>query len=157
MSTPTTLHRRLELPRYDDTSRGHNHRPVWNALHGNARAHWRAKARATRQVVDDVVTLAHAAGLHRITNTTHLEVTLTWAPGRNLRADADNLWPLLKVCCDALARGPGQHGTGLHLVPDDTPTWMTKNAPVIATPTTHPRHPIGLWLDITLTTGVTRP
>lgn len=139
---------RLELPRYDQawqTRRkrkgGITHvRPVWDPLQGNTRAHWRRKNEATQQLIGDIMWLAKAA---KVPHAQHLVVTLTWAPGDNRRRDADNLWPFLKACCDALARGPRADWPGLRLVPDDTPEFMDKRAPVIAGPPAS-----GLWLDI---------
>lgn len=132
----TTLRARLHLP--------YQRPPA--ALAGNSRAHWRGRDRDTKQVRADVTRLAAAAGLHQTGPWTHIAVTLTWAPGDRRRRDADNLWPLLKACCDALARGPRRDWVGLELVPDDTPQWMTKHAPVIAPPPAR-----GLWLDLDLT------
>lgn len=124
---------RLQLP-YD--------RPP-TALRGNSRAHWRRRSEDTRQVRADVLRLAQAAGLHRLDRPVeHVTVTLTWAPGDRRRRDADNLWPLLKACCDALARGRSDW-VGLDLVPDDTPTWMEKRAPQIEPPPA-----VGMWLDV---------
>ncbi|MBW0088259.1 hypothetical protein I4I73_03390 [Pseudonocardia sp. KRD-184] len=116
------------------------------ALVGNSRAHWRRRSADTKQVRADVLRLAQAAGLHRLDRPVeHVTVTLTWAPGDRRRRDADNLWPLLKACCDALARGR-QDWVGLDLVPDDTPTWMEKRAPRIEPPPTA----AGMWLDVGL-------
>lgn len=136
---------RLDLPRYDQREVPGARRPVWQALTGNARpGHWAARHRATKRVIADVVWAARNQRLHQLDDVAQVEVTLTWAPGDRRRADADNLWPLLKVCCDALARGRTDL-PGLHLVPDDTPTWMTKHAPVIAPPPA-----TGLWLDLVI-------
>lgn len=100
------------------------------ALRGNSRSHWRARSAITRQVRSDVAVLAKQAG---IPVSPHLTVELVWAPGDKRRRDADNLWPLLKVACDALARGR-KDWVGLELVPDDIPEFMTKLAPRIAPP-----------------------
>lgn len=123
------------------------------ALVGNTRVHWRRRSADTQQVRGDVLRLATAAGLHRLPpdRIGHVTVELVWAPGDRRRRDADNLWPLLKACCDALARGPRRDWIGLELVPDDTPEHMTKLAPRIEPPPAK-----GMWLDITLhgpTTG----
>lgn len=119
------------------------------ALVGNSRAHWRRRSADTKQVRGDVLRLAQAADLHQLARPVeHVTVGLTWAPGDRRRRDADNLWPLLKVCCDALARGR-KDWVGLDLVPDDTPTYMDKLAPRIEPPPAH-----GMWLDITLRFGV---
>lgn len=116
-------------------------RKVWDALRGNSRnAHYAQRHNATKEVIAAVAAAATAAGL---TPCRHLTVQLVWAPGRNLRADVDNLVALQKVCCDALARGRSDL-PGLRLVPDDTPKWMTKRMPRIDI-----GHNSGLWLEIT--------
>lgn len=130
----TSMHARLILP-YE--------RPP-KALTGNTRAHWRRRSADTQQVRSDVMRLAQQAGLHRLTGVRHVTVTLTWAPGDRRRRDADNLWPLLKSACDALAKGR-RDWTGLDLVPDDTPVYMEKHAPVILPPPAK-----GMWLDLVL-------
>lgn len=115
-------------------------RKVWDALRGNSRnAHYAQRHNATKEVIAAVAAAATAAGL---TPCRHLTVQLVWAPGRNLRADVDNLVALQKVCCDALARGRSDL-PGLHLVPDDTARWMTKRMPRIDPGGS------GLWLEIT--------
>jgi crossover junction endodeoxyribonuclease RusA len=113
-------------------------------LSGNARGlHWAAKHRATRDVRRTVMLLARNA---QIPICEHLTVELVWAPGDRRRRDEDNLWPLLKVCCDALSRGRGDW-VGLELVPDDTKRFMTKTAPRIAEPDEIPER--GMWLTVT--------
>lgn len=113
-------------------------------LNGNTRAHWRARSAATRQVRADVACLARAAGIPKAE---HLTVELLWSPGDRRRRDADNLWPLLKVACDALARGR-KDWVGLELVPDDTPAYMDKRAPVILSPDQCGQR--GMWLVVTV-------
>lgn len=110
-------------------------------LTGNARTHWAQRSTATRRLRHEVTLLARHAGLTG--PYTHLWVTLRWAPGDRRRRDADNLWPMLKVICDGLSRGRGDW-VGLRLVPDDTPEWMTKHAPVIDPPPAAP----GMRVDI---------
>lgn len=141
---------RLQLPRWDQRDlRGR--REVWDVLHANQRGgrQYGRRQRVTNFVISTVATLAKQA---RIPPSAHLTVELVWVPEHaNRRRDADNLWPLLKVVCDALARGPikrARHGPGLDLVPDDTPEYMTKLAPRIATPA---EHEPGLWLHLTAT------
>lgn len=112
-------------------------------LNANWRGHWSARARATAQVRADVTALAKQAGLHRLGNVEHVTVQLVWAPGDNRRRDSDNLYPLFKVGCDALARGRAGL-VGLDLVPDDDPVHMTKCAPVIL-PSPASK---GMWLDL---------
>ena len=91
-----------------------------------------------------VALLARQAGIPKAE---HLTVELVWAPGDRRRRDADNLWPLLKSACDALARGRADW-VGLDLVADDTPRFMTKLAPRIAGPEESPQR--GMWLFVTV-------
>lgn len=117
------------------------------SLWGNTRSHWRARSRDTAQVRADVVNVARAAGLHRLCDgrIEHVIAALTWAPGDRRVRDDDNLWPMAKVVFDAIARRRADL-IGLDLVPDDSPEWMTKNAPRILPPP----HEKGMWLDLTL-------
>lgn len=149
------LRYQLELPRWDLDWRitrrrsprtgqiaTRRRRPVWDALNGNARtAHWSQRHRAARQVIADVMNLAR---YHQIPAGQHLTVTLLWAPGNRRRADPDNLHGINKVCCDALARGRGDI-PGLHLVPDDTKQYMTKQTDILPPPAN------GLWLIVEVT------
>ena len=96
------------------------------SLRGNARTHWRRRSADTKAVRTAVAALVRGTPFAAGGPYEHLTVTLTWAPGDRRRRDADNLYPLLKAACDALARGPRQDWVGLELVPDDTPRWMTK-------------------------------
>ncbi len=114
-------------------------RPL-TSLTGNSRAHWRARSRDTREVRETVYLLARSA---RLRPCTHVTVQLRWAPGDNRRRDADNAWPMLKVASDALARGGRATWVGMDLVPDDTPAYFTKLAPVIVSPPAR-----GMWLDV---------
>lgn len=118
------------------------------SLVGNSRHHWRQRSADTQQVRADVMQLAKAAHLHQIDGIRHVTAELVWAPGDRRRRDADNLWPLLKVCCDALARGPRRDWVGLELVPDDTPEHMTKMAPRIDPPPAKPGMRLVLRLDL---------
>ena len=111
-------------------------------LRGNYSGHWSGRSRATKQLRYEVSLLARQAKL--VGPYAHLAVTLVWAPGDRRRRDADNLYPMLKVCCDALSRGR-RDWIGLQLVPDDTPQWMDKT-PVIAPPPA----PKGMRLEIEL-------
>ncbi len=141
--TESTTTYRLKLPRYDlawEIVRGKRKRLVWDTLRGNARpGHWAIRHRAVKQVIHDVVTLARA---NRVQAGQHLTVQLVWAPGDRRRADVDNLVALQKVMCDALSRGR-KDLPGLHLVPDDTPAYMTKLMPEILPPPAN-----GLWLNV---------
>lgn len=153
---PEPLRFRLDLPRYDQdwhTSKRPRinmktgkvtfprKRPVWDHLRGNSRsAHWAQRHNAVKTVIADVTALATA---HKVPACAHLEVRLVWAPGDRRRADVDNLVPLFKIMCDALARGR-KDLPGLQLVPDDVPAYMTKHMPAILPPPDQ-----GLWLEIT--------
>jgi crossover junction endodeoxyribonuclease RusA len=83
----------------------------------------------------------------------HLTVHLCWRPRRYNGQDDDNLWPLMKACCDALARG-GRRPTlknrgmsiGLDLVPGDTRRHMTKMPPSVLE-----TGPAGMWLTVAVT------
>lgn len=108
-------------------------------LRGNSRGHWGKRHRAAAQVRRDVALLARAAGL---SSCEHLTVGVIWAPGDRKRRDEDNLAGLLKAAADALARGRADW-TGLQLVPDDTPAYMTKLMPLILPPPLR-----GLWLIV---------
>jgi crossover junction endodeoxyribonuclease RusA len=133
---PADVHVRLTLP--------YHRMPA--ALHGNARhGHWASRHKDTRMVRSDIVNLAKAAGLHQLPRPiAHITVALIWAPGDRRRRDEDNLFPLLKAVCDALARNR-KDLIGLDLVPDDVPQWMTKPTPVIAPPPAK-----GMWLDLSI-------
>lgn len=116
-------------------------RPVWEGLHSNARpGHWAQRAKATRTVIQTVVTAAHKAGL---TPCTHLTVQLVWAPGDHRTADRGNLMGIHKACLDALARGRTDL-PGLQLVPNDSDRWVEELMPRIDRPPV----PAGLWLEV---------
>lgn len=112
-------------------------------LTGNDRdGHWAPRHRSAAEIRRSVAWLAKTA---RIPAADHLTVGLAWAPGDRRKRDSDNLWPTLKVSCDALARGRKDF-TGLDLVVDDDPAHMTKLAPVIIPPPASP----GMWLVVML-------
>jgi hypothetical protein len=135
MTAALTAQYRLNLP-YDSIPKG---------LSGNSRGRsWRPKAASTQMVRADVTTLARAAGLHRVQGVEHVTVELVWAPGDHRRRDEDNLYPLLKVGCDALARGR-KDWVGIDLVPDDTSVFMAKSCRIAPPP-----EPKGMRLDLTL-------
>ena len=110
LSTAPVLSVRLNLP-YD--------RPP-AALAGNARAHWRAEARAKQETRNTVTVLARQAGLHRYRpgHVEHVTAQLVWAPGDRRKRDSDNLWRFAKVIFDCIARGRPDL-VGLDVVPDD--------------------------------------
>jgi crossover junction endodeoxyribonuclease RusA len=110
-------------------------------LTANQRLHFLHVRRRTRDIREAVATIARGK---KIPSAQHLTVQLHYAPGDNRRRDSDNLYPTFKAACDALARGPRKDWVGLELVPDDTPEYMTKLAPVI-----HPgKGDRRLWLTI---------
>lgn len=122
--------------------------PKYPALNANLRGtRWDTNA-DVQAVRADVMRLARHAGC---TPGEHLTVHLAWSPARRNGHDADNLAPMMKACCDALARGsrrltlknPGVN-IGLDLVPDDRPEHMSKIMPVIL-----PKgDPPGMWLTV---------
>ena len=97
-------------------------------LTANQRLHFRAERQRTKLIREGVMIAAKAA---KIPQCEHLIVQLHYRPGDNRRRDEDNLYPTMKACCDALARGPRRDWVGLELVPDDTPRYMTKLGPQI--------------------------
>ncbi|HJR04384.1 MAG TPA: hypothetical protein VKA83_22270 [Methylomirabilota bacterium] len=125
---------RLELP--------YTRVPAGLSANSRGQAHW-GKSTATKRVRADVTRLATEAG---IPECDHLTVQLDWAPGDRRKRDEDNLALLLKVCCDALARGARKDWVGLDLVPDDTRRYMTKHMPRILTPDETPER--GMWLTV---------
>jgi hypothetical protein len=135
------LHR-IDLP-YPDY-------PTYPALSLNARGNRWATNRDVQAVRADVSRLARP-----IRPGKHLLVHLAWSPQKHAGKDQDNLGLLYKVICDALARGPRRPtlrnpgvAIGLDLVPDDTPKFVTKLAPVILPPGEPP--------GMVLTVGVIR-
>jgi crossover junction endodeoxyribonuclease RusA len=155
---PNVVRYVLALPRWDTmweikTGRGgwpvvnpktgkvRRHRKVWDTLTGNSRpGHWAQRHTAVKEVIDAVTTVAVAA---RLRPCRYMDVTLVWSPGHHRVADEDNLYPLLKICCDALARGPRKDLPGLRLVADDDSRYMRKTPRI-------DRPPIraGLWLEV---------
>jgi crossover junction endodeoxyribonuclease RusA len=110
-------------------------------LNANTTYHRYERSARVRAVREAVLLRAKQA---RIPKARHLTVQLHYAPGDNRRRDSDNLYPTFKAACDALARGPRRDWVGLELVPDDTPEYMTKLAPLI-----HPgKGDRRLWLTI---------
>lgn len=102
--------------------------------------HW---APRNRIVADVRTTVAWLAKQAKIPPGRHLTVELVWAPGDRRRRDAPNLQPTVKAAVDALARGRKDY-TGLDLVPDDTPTYVTELPSRIMPPP----HPKGMWLNV---------
>lgn len=151
MTAPTII--RLDLPRWDvgprvpyrtkaGKARTRMHRPVWDALTGNARpGHWSQRSKAVTEVIEAVGWVAKAA---KVPAGSHLTIRLVWAPGDNRRADPDLLDPLRKVLIDGLARGPRKDLPGLRLAPDDTDQYVTR----LPSRIDRPPVPAGLWLEV---------
>lgn len=112
----------------------------WTAppLSLNHRRHWRANHRVVQQVRQAACVLAKQAHLGPCER---VEVTLHYRPRDCRVRDSENPTPTLKACCDGLVDAG--------IVPDDNPTYMVKNMPVIhessSTSGLKPR----LWLIVT--------
>ena len=89
-------------------------------LSANDRHHWRKKAELTKTIRDVTFFLAKSAS---IPEAEHVTVRLVWVVKDNRRRDTDNTYPTFKAMCDGLVDAG--------IVPDDTPQYMTKLAPVI--------------------------
>ena len=116
---------------------------LWANQASGKGGHWGGRSAASKMVRSDVMMLGRRA---QIPQSSHLHVVLSWAPGDRRRRDSDNMWPMLKACCDGLAKGKRKDWVGLELVPDDTPQYMTKHAPVIVPPERCAAK--GMWLDV---------
>lgn len=102
------------------------HRKIWDTLRLNSRpGHWAQRHQAVKEVINTVTALGQAT---RLRPCQYMDVTLVWAPGNFRVADEDNLFGILKVVCDALARGPRKDLPGLRIVPDDDSRYMRKTA-----------------------------
>lgn len=119
-----------------------------DSLWANTRSHWRRRSADTLIVRSAVLLSARSVGLDQWCDgrVSHVTAELVWAPGDRRRRDEDNLAPMQKVVCDALARGPRKDWVGLELVPDDTREFFTKKAPRIEPPPAK-----GMWLNLELT------
>ncbi|MFD1145898.1 hypothetical protein [Saccharothrix hoggarensis] len=111
-------------------------------LNANWRLHWSKEHKLAQEIATAVMLRARSL---RIPTCDHLTVQIHFAPGNNVKADADNLYPSFKRACDALSRPKHTNWVGLHLVPDDTPQFMTKLEPVIHP---GPEHERRLWLTV---------
>lgn len=89
-------------------------------LSANDRMHWATKARATRAIRDLTAIDARKAGIPAVE---HVTARLAWVVTDRRRRDTDNTYPTFKAMCDGLVDAG--------IVPDDTPEFMTKLAPVI--------------------------
>lgn len=88
-------------------------------LNANQRLHWAAKASKTRMIRD----ASRIAARTILPTASHLTVQLVWVVTDRRRRDSDNIYPTFKAMCDGLVDAG--------IVPDDTPEWMTKLAPII--------------------------
>jgi len=68
----------------------------------NQRLHWAAKAKITKQIIDDVTVLAHASSVPK--GLVRVGIVLHWSAKTNRRRDTDNPAPTLKAAIDALTR-----------------------------------------------------
>lgn len=91
----------------------------------NSRAHWAAKAKATKQWRTFAATRAH-----NYPRLPFVDVTLTWIVADRRRRDEDNLYPLLKALCDGLVDAG--------VVDDDTPDRMGKRVRIEHRPDENP-------------------
>lgn len=89
-------------------------------LNANQRLHWADKAAKTRGIRDSTKLIARNASLEPAP---HVVVQLTWVVTDKRRRDSDNIYPTFKAMCDGLVDAG--------IVPDDTPEYMDKRAPLI--------------------------
>lgn len=83
----------------------------------NQRLHWAAKAKITRQIIDDVMVLARAKPLPR--DLGRVVITLHWQAKVHRRRDLDNVFPTLKAAIDGLrAYGLVPDDDALHVKPE---------------------------------------
>ncbi|MCZ4066470.1 hypothetical protein O1W71_02150 [Microbacterium sp. H37-C3] len=94
-------------------------------MSANHRVHWRVANNSTKLV--RTLVLAEARR-QRIPVSAHLEVRLVWVVKDRQKRDDDNLQPFAKACWDGLA---ASKGISAHLVPDDSPEYVTKHHPRI--------------------------
>lgn len=94
-------------------------------LSANDRVHWRTRNRSTQTVRRDVQLAVAQLGIPPMER---MEVSLTWHVPDRRKRDPDNIFPLLKVVCDALG---SDRGISARLVKDDSPEYMTKRHPRI--------------------------
>ena len=114
----------------------------------NTRTHWSDRYRIEQRIHRDMITLARANQLP--TGLTKIRVQLGYTPRDNRRRDNDNLTATAKPLYDALTKPNKVNKTGHGMVPDDTPEYMEKPAPVITA--ADPKDP-HLWVVITDLSG----
>ena len=101
----------------------------------NDRDHWRVKALKVAHIRSTVANLINSSEFTRDpapTGCAHVRVGLHYWPRDKRRRDPDNLvTPLFKAAVDACVDA--------HVVPDDTPYYVTREFPVIHDPDGDPR------------------
>ncbi|ALJ22076.1 hypothetical protein AOA12_20155 [Microbacterium sp. No. 7] len=91
-----------------------------DGLSANSRTHWRVKARATAEVRNLVVALTRS---HRVPKMQRCEVQIVWVVTDRRKRDTDGPDPFCKAIYDAIG---SDRGISAHIVPDDSPEWMSK-------------------------------
>ena len=88
-------------------------------LNANQRLHWAKKASLTKNVRESARLWARKLPKSQ----RHITVQLVWVVTDRRRRDSDNIYPTFKAMCDGIVDAG--------IVPDDTPEYMTKLAPII--------------------------
>lgn len=88
-------------------------------LNANQRLHWAKKASLTKNIRESARLWARKLPKAQ----EHITVQLVWVVTDRRRRDSDNIYPTFKAMCDGLVDAG--------IVPDDTPEYMTKLAPII--------------------------
>lgn len=83
-------------------------------LHPNARLHWAAKAKHTKQARADAAWLARAAGAGKLVAVA-LDVTATFLPPDARRRDTDGMFSSIKAYLDGLADATGIDDSNFNL------------------------------------------
>lgn len=94
-------------------------------LHQNDRAHWRVKARSTKEVRELVTVLCRVAKIPKLQR---VSVQVVWVVPTKHKRDEDGPDPLCKVIYDAIA---SDRGVSARIVQDDTKEFMDKPRLVI--------------------------
>lgn len=94
-------------------------------LHSNDRAHWRVKARSTKEVRERVAVLCR---VEKIPKLVRISVQVVWVVPTKHKRDEDGPDPLCKVIYDAIG---SDRGVSARIVQDDTKEFMDKPRLVI--------------------------
>lgn len=94
-------------------------------LHQNDRAHWRVKARPTKEVRELVTVLCRAAKIPKLQR---VSVQVVWVVPTKHKRDEDGPDPLCKAIYDAIG---SDRGVSARIVQDDTKEFMDKPRLVI--------------------------